>query len=315
MALLSRLPLVALVFLACKPKPQGPMPICVAEVAADQASEVQSQQLPPDVWFSIMLRGFNRTTMSYRDPARDCRGAELATSTMAPGTCGTSPQPPSALPVRPLTEADLTVVPIADGKLLVWVAARHYDSGEAAGPIAVAEWIETGIAIRAIGTLVAHHHKARLRLESMGDVQVLVVESDLCEDPDKPHKCDRIIELVPLANDQFRQAPLVDEGGQCLGKARFRTAESQEAELDTGWQRRFEVSRTLRFEAGQAQIHEQVTIRDRDPQEPDAPAKVFRQASVQRPLMLGEAGFQTVPGLWNKMLHEHGSVRPQAAGD
>ncbi|MEE9385387.1 MAG: hypothetical protein V3V08_18425 [Nannocystaceae bacterium] len=303
--------LTSLLGLGCKPPPQGVMPICLAEVAAERAQESESQQLPPDVWFSIMLRGFDRASLRFPDPPRDCRGAKIRVETLVgPPSCADISDPGTPLPPRPLTPEDLLLTPTADGKMLVWVQATHHEGGNATGPVALAEWIDRGIAVRAIGSLTAQAHKAQLRLESMAEMEILVIESDQCSDPEKPTDCHTLVRLVPLVDATFRNVALLDAKGACLGPAVFLLDQSREDTLENGWTRRFEVVRSLRFEEGTAEINEQVTIRDSDPAEPDSPSKIYRQASVRRQLVLDDTGFVTAPGLWDKMIDEHGSVRP-----
>ena len=100
--------------------------------------------------------------------------------------------------------------------------------------------------------------------------------------------------------------------GKCLGPASFVMFREQEVALDNGLQRKFELTRSIDFTDGNVMLNEQVTIKDSDPQQPDAPAKLFRQASIQRPMQLAEAGLITQPGLWDKMVAEHGSVHVTA---
>ena len=55
-------------------------------------------------------------------------------------------------------------------------------------------------------------------------------------------------------------------------------------------------------------INEQVTIKDKDPTQPDLPAKLFRRANVERVLNVGTDAIVTKSGLWEDMISEHGSV-------
>ena len=51
----------------CKQKGGGDLPICSAEVAGGTAVESEAQELPADIWYSIMLRGFDRDRMLAGD--------------------------------------------------------------------------------------------------------------------------------------------------------------------------------------------------------------------------------------------------------
>jgi hypothetical protein len=142
----------------------------------------------------------------------------------------------------------------------------------------------------------------------MGDGRVLVVESRVCE-TDDPNECFRQVRLVPIEGDRFVERPLVSAEGQCIGPAAFEMYKAHQVVLETGLRRSFELTRSIDFTDGNVVIGEQVTIKDSDPAQPDAPAKLFRQASIQRPLHLAEAGLVTQRSLWESMLAEHGSVQ------
>lgn len=295
----------------CKPQEQTDLPICLAEVAGSEAEEVQTGEVPADVWFSILLRNYNRKTSQVARPVRDCSGSEVGTTgdeTM--DACLQGEDPVTELPERPLTQEDLVIVPTDDGTSIVWVQTRHFDDGDAVGPIALAQWTQRGVAVRAIGTLRAKTDRASLRLERMGQERVLVVESQVC-DPDDPKKCNRVMRVVPLSGDRFVERPLVLEDGTCLGPAELELYREKQVELD-GKIRTFEMGRTVDFTDGNVVVSEQVQIEDMDPEQPDAPPQVFRKANVQRPLQLGPKGIVTKPGLWDKMVSEHGSVAVEA---
>ena len=306
----------SLALTGCKKQQETELPICKAEVAGSEAEEVAAGEVPADIWFLIMLQNFDRSTMVVQRPVRDCSGREVDEAP-APevAACLASTRPEAALiPPGPLTEDDLLISPLPDGRLLVWVKSTRYDNGEATGPIAIAQWSKRGVLIRAIGTLRAHHDRASMRLEPMGAGQVLVVESRSC-DPDDPRKCARMLELMPLALDRFVEAPLVTDDGACIGPAQFEMFREKEIALGNGLKRTFEMARSISFEEGSVVLSEQVTIKDSDPAQPELPAKLFRTASIQRPLRLEGQRMVTKSGLWNAMLQEHGSVALQPEAD
>lgn len=296
---------LALTVVGCKQEQETNLPICREEVAGSEAQEVQTGQVPPEVWFSILLRNYDRKSASVARPVKDCSGGEVSVEPVAvescPGYEGAQP-----LPERPLQPEDLFVVPTPDGRMLVWIKTTHYENGESVGPIAIAEWSKRGVAIRKIGALRAHGDKAALRLEPMGSEQVLVVESRVCK-LDNPDDCARMIKLVPLLGDRFVEQPLILEDGTCLGPPRFEMFKKEEVQLD-GLIRTFELARSIDFTDGNVVLSEQVKIEDKNPEEPEAPPKLFRKANVQRPLQATGKGIVTKDGLWAKMLSEHGSV-------
>ncbi|MFO0634408.1 MAG: hypothetical protein U0168_16300 [Nannocystaceae bacterium] len=305
---------VLLLLVACKKEGPTDLPICLSEVAGDEAVEASSGQLPPEIWFQVLLKSYNRKTGIAPAPVKDCSG-KLVEPALPPETaaCIAGPNAGAPLPERPLVPDDLVIVPTDDGRSLVWVKAKHFDDGDALGPIAIAEWTKRGIAVRSIGAMRAHANRAKLRLEPMGSGKVLVIESDECA-KDNPKQCERIMRLVPMIGDRFDERAVLLADGSCVGPAEFSLYSKREVSQG-GNLRSFELTRTVSFTDGNVMMSEAVVIKDRDPSKPDEPAKVFRNASVQRPLTLTERAIQTTPGVWEPMLAEHGSVSAPRASE
>jgi len=309
--ILSLVALSLLTLPACRKKQNGPMPICLVEVASDEADEVKAQDMPADLWFSVILRGFNRREMKLNRPTTNCAGGTLAPEDEEMALCMDGENPPVPLEAQPLDpEADFTITALDEGgQALVWIRTEHYEGGLAEGPVAIAEWTKRGVAVRAIGSLTAQVDRVRMRLEPMGEERVLVVESRICEDPDKPKTCGKQTRLVPLVGDRFFQRPLLDaDGATCLGPAAFDQSRTTEVDLPDGRKRKFALTRSFAFEGGGVVLSEEVKIEDYDPEKPDLPATLFRKAQVQRPLKVSERGLVSSEGLWERLLHEHGSV-------
>lgn len=295
--------------LGCKKTTDGPMPICASQVEGGEAEEAQSQDVPPEVWFTLILKNFNGKTGEPARPTRDCANQPVVSEDETLLACITPENPAPALPPRALDgEQDLELTGAGEGEALVWVRTDYYEDGDAAGPIALAEFRSNGIVVRAIGSLRANPNRVRMRIEPMGEGSALVVESMVC-DPDDPKKCAKVMRLLPRVGDRFVERPLIDADSQaCLGAATFPLSRQMEVERDGGGIRRFELVRSIEFEEGVVSVSEQVTIKDVDPDQPDAPPAVFRKAHVNRPLELAEAGLKTTPPLWDSMISEHGSV-------
>jgi len=305
--------LVGSALVGCKKEESTDLPICLAEVAGDEAQESQQGQLPPEIWFQVLLKNYNRKNGLVTAPIKDCSG-KLVEAQHPPevATCLAKVEEGAPLPERPLVPDDLVITETDDGRQLVWVKARYFADGDALGPIAITEWTKRGIAVRSIGALRAHANRARMRLEPMGAGKVLVVESDLC-DPENPKKCERVMRLVPAIGDRFDEKAMVLEDGSCVGPAEFALHGITDMPQPNGVVRSLELSRTVDFTDGNVVMNEAVVIKDKDPSKPDEPAKVYRNASVQRPLGLGKTGIVTKVGVYEQLLAEHGSVREQPA--
>lgn len=287
------------------------MALCASEVEGGEAVETQSNEVPPDVWFALILKSYNVKTHEPARPARDCTNKPLVVEDEAVSSC--IQHTALALPPRPLDgEKDLEIIALDEGKALVWVRTDYFEDGDALGPIAIAEYRKNGLAIRALGALRANPNRVRMRLEPMGEATVLVVESMVCP-PDDPSKCARVMRLVPRDGDRFVERPLYDEKtNACLGAATFPLSRVEEIKRDDGTIRRFELARTFDFEEGAVSVDEQVTIKDIDPTQPDAPPAVFRKAQIERTLELDATGLKTSEPLWERMMGEHGSVQVKA---
>lgn len=291
----------------CKPVQETDIPLCKSEVVGSEAQEVVAGEIPADIWFLIVLRNYNRATSEVARPVQDCSGRAVESPPEASVEC-LRRSPSAPLPARPLTPDDLMVVPTADGKNLVWVKTTYLQNGEAIGPIAVAEMSVRGVLIRKIGTMRAQANKAVIRMEKMGTQDVVVVEARACE-PKEPERCRRVLQILPVEETTFAERPLISADGVCLGPAQFDLYREQDVELQNGMVRHFKMSTSVDFQDGNVVVTEQVNIEDSDPRQPDAPPQVFRNANVQRPLLLTPQGIQTKLGLWDAMLAEHGSVR------
>jgi len=330
--------------LGCKPKREGPIPICEAAVAAGTAVEAEVQELPADIWFSILLDNFDREQRLAGDDPRDCVGDSALAPTPPPipadeqqdedadpnvvAGCNIAPDPSiKPLPARPLTDEDVVINKGPDGMSLVWVQALHYDNGEASGPVAMVQWTKSGVAVRALGTLRTFTKKARMRIEVAAGQQILVVESDQCNVEDSKI-CKRIMKLLPNLGGRFATVPLkldpdeIDEDkaftgevDPCLGVAAFPLFEEYTSNLPDGWVRKFVVNRSVTFDGEAPLVSEQVVIKDKDPNQPEAPAQDFRQAANDRTLEYQGRAFLTRASVWDNMIQEYGSVAHDASAE
>lgn len=325
---------------ACKKKTSGPVPICLAEVAGGVAVESEAQELPADVWFSIMLSNFDSERRLPGDDPKDCTGTSTLTPTPPPlppdaerdenakpdvvAGCSIAPDPDIAkLPARPLTDEDVIINKGPDGMSLVWVQATHYENGEASGPVAMVQWTKAGVAVRALGILRAQTNKARMRMEMSGTQQILVVEGDECN-AEVSKICKRIMKLLPNINGRLATVPLklneddlVGDADPCLGNASFALYEAYTSDLPDGWVRKFEIVRSVSFDGEFPLVAEQVSIKDKDPNQPDAPPQDFREASNERVLTYVETErfFSTRKSLWETVIQDYGSVAHDAAAE
>ncbi len=286
-----------LVLAACRHN--GSMPVCPATlVSSERASEADTRMLPPALWLSLLVRGFDRAAQAAPEQPRECSNQRIAIEWPDEQSAAADPRSAAKkLPRRPLTDADLTFGEGPDGQILVWARIEHFDDGTAIGPVALARWVERGVEIRGIGTLWAPQRRARLRIEPLGeDAQLLVADGERCTSEDL-RSCSHEIYLLPLVEQRFMQASLVEEDG-ASGPARVTTFERRDTPQPDGWIRRSEVQRRLRLNGDQTVISEAIRIRLCDPAaRPELCQEQF-SAQEDRPLAWQDGRFTTTRSAW-----------------
>lgn len=295
----------ALLLIACKPKVRD-LPVCPAMVAAERANESESRVLPVDVWFSVLVKNFNRTAMAPPEEPRECSGRPIEVTW--PEQLKEDPRATARkLDPRPRTDADITLAQTEDGAVLAWARVQELSNGDAVGPVALVRWVEKGLEVRGIGTVQAPPGRAKLRLEPLGeDAQVLVVDSETCPE-DQKGPCSREVQLLPLVEQRFIGAPLLEDGVD-VGPARFVMGDSFEESLKDGWTRKYIMQRRLEIEGGVAVIDESIKTRDCDPKNPSTPCDERIAASEKRALNFVEGVFVVGPSPWKQVA----AKRPKA---
>ena len=292
-------PLMLALLAGCKPKVRD-LPICPEMVAAGRATEAESQTLPIDVWFSVLIRSFDRTAMEAPEDARECSGRPVEV-TWPPALQEDPRAAARKLDRRRLSEADISFSQSGEGTMLVWARIVDLGNGDAIGPVALIRWVPRGLEVRGIGSVQAPAQRVRMRLEALGeDAQVLVLESETCPPEGQPGQCVREAQLLPLVEQRFISAPLVEDGVD-TGPARFQLTDQFEEPLKDGWTRRYELQRKLDFEAGAAFLHENIRTKDCDPKSPATPCEENIAASEKRPLRFAEGAFSTGKSPWKQV--------------
>lgn len=299
--------LSSLASVGCKPKSKD-MPICPEMVAAGRADEAESRNLPLDVWFSVLIKNFNRTAMDPGDEPRECSNQPIAV-TWPVAMTGDPRASARKLTRDARTENDITFAETNDGESLVWARTDLLENGDAIGPIGLVRWVERGIEVRGIGTVQAPAQRVRMHLEPLGeDMRVLVLESETCPPEPKagdppppadapPARCVREAQIVPLAEQRFVNAPLIIDG-QDTGPARFLLADHREEPLKDGWTRRYELTRRLEFDGTSVVVQENIRTRDCNPKEPATPCEEHIAANEKRTLAFKDGALYTTRSAW-----------------
>ena len=293
-----------LLAVACRPK--GPVNLCPSfEVAEEVAAENEGRALDVRAGLSGMVPNLDSGKLLPPPEIRDCREQRVELPRHA---CDDQPVPATRLDPRPLDEDDLVITDREGDDFLMWAQIHHYTDGDALGPVAIARWSKKGIQIYAVGGLRGPAKHVRLRLETLSEGEVLIVEGDAC--PQGGGACTRVVRVVPLLEGQFvdKSMRLAESG--CGGPATFPLSATQEIVVDATKKRRFQLQRNVVIKDGLGIVHEEAIARDLDPNQPNAEGVEFRRATKARELLLDKDGLLVQKGIWQDMLAEHGSVRP-----
>lgn len=286
-----------------RPRPQAPLPVrAICEMPTARVTEGAVPSLRGDQWARLLMRNFTPgiapgnvsdctgRAVAWREPRVRCREPADATN---------------VIPQRPITEDDVKVTRLNSnpGLRLVWVITDRFDNGEAVGPVALAEFLQERVIVRAIGTLRTYPKRVRLRLETIGNRRVLIGEGEICENDSDLTTCRRQARLMLLRGDRFVAEPLRTQTGRCLGPARFEFAKTWTRQLpETGWERTFELQTALQYRSVGIQVHEQVVVSDRDPRRPAVPPRIFRRAGQDRAIYIeGDTLIASDPSLWHRV--------------
>ena len=289
---MQRIVCLSLALTTCRPVLTDDLPICPALVTADRAAEADTRVLPPELWFALLVPGFDRKTgEAPRDPG-DCSGRPISGPDEA------------ALPPRPRTPDDLSFGTSRDGALLVWARLFDYPDGTARGPVVLARWVPQGLEIRGVGSLRAPARRVRLRLERAADHPLLIAEGESCPAcaqgtcPESQVLCPREAVLLPLVAQRFLAADLI-EGEHPPRPARLRLDERHELPRPDGSTRRLEIRRRLDLRGPSPALHAAIRVRDCSP---GRPCNDHLTLADTRSLELAGLTFVTAADPWQSLL-------------
>jgi hypothetical protein len=273
---------LAFVAAGCGGKPANPGPPALCRIPTSVASNqpLGERRLPAPFWFSLMVRGYQSSGAIARPPA-DCEGQPIQWTADA---CAADAQ---VVPIEaaPLGERDLVVSNLGDGQRLVWVQTEHYTDGEAVGPVALAVLDARGASVTTLGVLRAYASHAQLRLERLGDGQILVAEGEACADESDARSCVRGIRIVPVGKRRFVPLDVSEDDGRCQGRAFFPLR--AEGTIGEGNHRKsYRIQSSINFAPDAITIQEQLTIGQTSANSADAAASALRRMTAERKIRL-----------------------------
>jgi len=265
--------------------------------------------LSPDQWraeplFRLLLSGYDARTGQVASPHTDCMGTPVLWQDPAPGECAEVGAASTPLPARPLTPADLVVSEVRPESRLVWAVVRHFSDGDGMGPVALVESTPRGLAVRALGVLRSRTKNAKLRLERVGGVDLLVAEGERCSGANEA-SCQRAVRMVLQRGNRFINEPLLTAEGACASPALFQLNRSASRSLPSRWLRRYDYTAALSFATDGIRVQEQMVVNDVDPRQPTLPARQFRKAQIDRRVQVSSGRLVVDDSsLWGRLLEE-----------
>jgi hypothetical protein len=249
--------LLSLLVAACpgtvRPKLPYDPPLCRMNTGYDLDKPLVQRALPAQFWFSLIIRGYQANGDIPR-PTQDCAGELVAWTADA---CS-EPDTRALLPT-PLSERDIVVSELGEGRRLVWVITDRFTSGEALGPVALANFDMRGVSVESLGVLRGYPARAHLRLERLGDYQILAAEGEACSDERDVRSCVQAVRLVPVGRRRFIPMDLTDIQGRCVGRTFFPRA--AEGTVGDGNQRRsYRLQRNVTFNSDAILVEEQMSV-------------------------------------------------------
>lgn len=278
--------LVGCLTLGCR---QSEPPICSEYVEVSDETTNETQLLPVDVWYAILIPGTTRRPeLQVPEEPRECSGRPVSFDWESSGV--------SKLPRKPLGDADLTLAVGAEGEIYLWARTDYFSDGTAVGPVALVKFVKRGVEVRGIGTLRAPNRRVRLRLEKFRDDDALLIASgEVCVDE---NACVRETVLVPLINQLFRSAQL--SVGEYVGPAKFRNHEVRVTQRSEGWVLREEIYRVIEFVEGQPVLAESLQVRECEIQAGEEVCEDRGEHPLRRQLEWKDGSFFSEPSLWEQ---------------
>jgi hypothetical protein len=266
------------------------------------ADRVGVEEEPKETaWLSLLLSGWDPASRRATRPAVDCTGAQVRWEGPAL-RCTDSSTALADGPDRALGPEDVIVSKLGDAYRIVWVVTNRYASGDGLGPVAVVEVKPRRLIVRAIGHLRANLVRPRIRLEKLGDREVLVAEGEVCGSAD-PSSCTRSARVMPLERERYVAAVVAAEDGSCVSPALFDLGREESVPLPSGWRRRYRLDATLSFLPARLRVKEEVVVSDYDPRHPNTPARPYRRADAETDVRHEKGRFVTgSTSLWARML-------------
>jgi hypothetical protein len=125
--------------------------------------------------------------------------------------------------------------------------------------VALTNFDSRGVSVDTLGVLRGYPGRAQLRLERLGDYQILVAEGEACSDERDARTCVQAVRLVPVGRRRFVPLDLTDVQGRCVGRTFFPLR--SEGTVGEGSHRKsYRLQRSVTFNPDAILIQEQMSV-------------------------------------------------------
>jgi hypothetical protein len=292
---------------ACsEPAPEEP-PLCRLSTASPETSAEADEEEPdpnaplPNVtarqWTELLVGTASRAE-------RDCAGEAIR----LPRAGAACPADGASATSLPIDESSVTTKRLDAGRRLTFVRT-HAVGDEVLGVVALVTQDARALTVEALGHLRTRGERLRLRLETLGEREVVVADAETCANPDDITSCVREVRFLVREEDRFVEPSVYDDEAVCQGAPVLRMAREHDATLPDGWSRSFKLVTSWEIRDGGILIREQVTTEDTKPSEPGLPPRPFRVVDSVRTWRLERERFVTSDRpLWDRMLERNGAT-------
>jgi len=297
---------VAVAVVACKPKPRSNPPLCTFKSTND--GELASQSLKPSQWMPIISPAVDSATLERKGPLRDSCGRVLEAEEEPWPACPGQARPAIPRAADSIEPSDIIMGQVGEGRMLVWAATEELATGDVMGPAALVFWTETGLEVHATGALRGLRNETRLRLHLSTGTPVVILEAQQCG---SDGRCTTVSKFFPIVARRFKDVPVLDVDGNCLGEAAFPLDKREEQSAPGKLTRRFILQRTVELADDGIYLVDLVTGDEFNPKDPVGTVKPFRRVTARRKLVYVEDHFVLRDrDLWEHVLRDDGLVRP-----
>lgn len=263
--------------------------------------------MQPKDWIALILQ--SQVTQEGFVSERNCVGEHIEPVEAPRGCAVEAPFLGTPRPM-PLTEGSVIERPLPGNRHIVWIITHRYPNGDAFGPIAVTRREDARVIVGALGHLRMRSTRVELDAWDIQGRSVVVAKGETCRDESKPGTCKRAANVLVYADKRLLTVPISDRDGRCIDMPWVELHMESDQDLETGWNRHFEIDASVDHDERYIVITEQVEVQDSDPKNPGIPPRTVRKVDTERFIHVeGRRLVTNQQPLWPQILPVKGKVQ------